>query len=141
MTGRTKSDRAALERLAEHIVEDILQTSDADLLAEAEADNDSEAVARMAFRRAVAASGKRWQGQRKAAPGPRQGRTYVRGLDPKTARRRLQEFIASNPDTLAKLSAVGRKDGSLSDDEVYAVLEKLQERQAFALRPRGHEGR
>jgi hypothetical protein len=138
MTKRAKSDRAALEWLADALVEDILQTGDADLLAEAGADGAAGAnKARAAFRRAAALSS-----QLAADAGARRrGGANVRALAPAAARRRLEEFIAGDPEAVGELVAAVRKVKGLSDEDVYGVLEQLQKRGTAELRARDHDGR
>jgi hypothetical protein len=135
MIGRTRNDRTALDRLADTLVEDILQASDADLLAEAEdSHEDGAAIAHAAFNAAVAASGKRRaKPVRRPTPSFPWDRTDVRALDPKAARRWLEEFIARDPKA-GKLTAAA-EDGRLSDEDVYGVLERLQARNASEQRP------
>jgi len=115
MTKTTRSDRAALDRLADALIEDLLATRDAELLAETQVDGDS-GVAR---RRAVLASS-------------------ARTLSP--ARRRLEEFIAGDGEAADELTEAARKVGRLSDEDVYGVLERLQGR-GIEQRGRGHDGR
>lgn len=142
MMGRTRNDRAALDRLADTLVEDILQASDADLLAEAEASDEGGAgMARAAFNRAVTA----WR-RRRTPPVKRSGRSRtrpgIRALDPNAARRWLQEFITGDPETASKLVATAAKGGRLSDEDVYGMLERLAEKLLQRLQERNaHEGR
>jgi hypothetical protein len=137
MTNTPKSDRAALQRLADALVEDILEAGDANLLAEAKTDGeDGTDKARAAFRRAAALSRLATK-----AGARRRASANVRALDPGAARRRLEEFIARDPETVGKLAAAARKEGKLSDEDVYGVLERLQERNAPEPRNRGHDGR
>lgn len=129
MTGKTNGDRAALERLADALIDDILRTPDVELLAAAETDNDDgDARARSAFHKAIKASGtarKRRQ--------PRQAN--VRSLAPQAARRRLREIIAHDPKTANKLTQAA-EDESLSDEDVYGLLEILQIGEALEQRGR-----
>jgi hypothetical protein len=125
MTRKNRRKLADLDRLTEALVEDILASPDVDLLAEAHADHeDGVAVARGAFERASrAASLRRLPG--KATRGVPPAPANIRALDPKTARGWLDEFIACNPETASKLARSGER---LSDEDVYGVLERLQER-------------
>jgi hypothetical protein len=130
MTGWNKSDRAAFDRLADALVEDILSASNAELLSEVgRGDIDGAAAARAAFNRAVATSGKRRLAVAKT--GVRRLRQLpgnLRSLDPKTARLQLDELIARNPEHASKLSASAHNGERLSDEDVYGMLERLQER-------------
>ncbi len=136
MTKTTRSDRAALDRLADALIEDLLATRDAELLAETQVDGDSGvASARAAFRRATVLS----QLAAKASVRRRAG-DNVRALDAKTARRRLEEFIAGDGEAADELTEAARKVGRLSDEDVYGVLERLQGR-GIEQRGRDHDGR
>jgi hypothetical protein len=137
MTTTPKSDRAALERLADALVEDILVTGDAELLAEVQADGEDDAKrARAAFRRAAALA-------RLEAKGSAHRRVgyNVRALDAKAARRWLEEFIADDPEASGGLAAAARKVGKLTDEDVYGLLERLQKRSTVQDRGRDHDGR
>jgi hypothetical protein len=134
-TGRANRERIGLDRLAETLVEDILETPDAALLAEPD-DEDGAASARAAFDRAVAASGRP-----RSAPRPRKPRPTladIRALAPRAARRRLKELVARDPEGADELSAAARVGRRLSDEEVYGMLERFQERHAVERR---HDGR
>jgi hypothetical protein len=127
MTRNKKSYlRAPLDRLTDVLVEDILATPDADLLNEAQADDDNGAtVARRAFERASRTVAlRRLAANRRSARGRRVVGANVRALDPKTARGWLEEYIASHPDAAGKVSGRDR----LSDEDVYGMLEALQKR-------------
>jgi hypothetical protein len=75
------------------------------------------------------------------ARGVRQPPTNVRTLDPKTARVRLDELIARHPETASKLVAAAPKGERLSDETVFSMLEKFQERGALEQRSGEHDGR
>jgi hypothetical protein len=122
--------RAPLDWLIEALVEDILATSDAELLNEAQADDDNGAdVARRAFERAS-----RSVALRRLAAESRSGRARrvvganIRALDPKTARGWLEEYMASHPDAARKVRGALPARDRLSDEDVYGMLEALQKR-------------
>jgi hypothetical protein len=126
MTTTPYRDRAALARLADALIEDILATRDVELLAEAEADGDDGAErARTAFRRAVALSSRLSSRLAAKAGVRRRWGGNVRALDPKSARRWLEQFIADETDA-GGIAAAARKVRKLSDEDVYGVLERLQ---------------
>jgi len=52
----------------------------------------------------------------------------IRALDPETARGWLNNFIAGNPETASKFASAARNSKGLSDEDVYGMLENLQER-------------
>ena len=123
---KDSNQQAPIDRLIEALVEDILATSDADLVNEAQADDDNGAtVARRAFERASRKIAlRRLAGNRRSARGRRVVGANIRALDPKTARGWLEEYIASHPDAAGKVSGRDR----LSDEDVYGMLEALQKR-------------
>jgi hypothetical protein len=143
MTGRKKSDRSALDRLADALVEDILSASDGELMSEVgRGDVDGAAAARAAFNRAAATSGKRRLASAKTGGhGLRQLPPNFRTLDPKTARLRLDELIARHPETASKLTPASHKGEKLSDEDVYGMLERFQERRVLEQRGGEHDGR
>jgi hypothetical protein len=123
---KDRHQRAPLDRLTDALVDDILATADAELVNEAQMDDDhGAAVARRAFERASrTAARRRLTAKRWPAHRPLLG-ANIRALDPKTARGWLEEFIASHPDTANDAPAAG---GQLSDEDVYGMLEALQKR-------------
>jgi len=122
--------QAPIDRLIEALVEDILATSDADLLSEAQADDDNGAtVTRRAFERASRTIALRRLAQnRRSARGRRVVGGNIRALDPKTARGWLEEYMASHPDAARKVSGERSARDRLSDEDVYGMLEALQKR-------------
>ena len=132
MTQKRRSQPSGLDRLTNTLVEDLLATSDADLLAEAEADDDhGSARARRAFERASRAGAVRVALNKNPARGRRVTSDNIRALDPKTARGWLNEYLASNPETAGQLNKITRKGNELSDEDVYGMLESLQLRGAL----------
>lgn len=138
---RRKARSPKLDRLTDALVEDILEAPDAELLAEALADDDDGAArAQAALDRAGKVVARRWSVAGKSERSRRRPGVGIRGLDPKAARRRLDEFIAGNPETAEELAEVAQKGGDLSDEDVYGVLEALQER-GMLERPIEHDRR
>jgi hypothetical protein len=142
MTRKNKSQPAALDRLTDALLEDIFATSDADLLAEAQADgDDGEAVGRRAFERAsrtVALNRLSWN--KDPAHSGRLTPANIRALDPKTARSWLDKFVASDPETASQLNDAADRGNELSDDDVYGILEVLQERGVLERRTEHRRG-
>ena len=127
---KDSQQRAPLDRLIEALVEDILAASDADLLNEAQADDDNGAtVARRAFERANRAiTLRRLADNRRSARARRVAGANIRALDPKTARGWLEEYMASHPDAARKVKGALPSRDRLSDEDVYGMLEALQKR-------------
>ena len=137
MSQKNKGQSPRLDRLTDMLVEDILASSDADLLAEAAADKDDGATqARRAFERASRTVGfRRIARNQRHPPGRRQGPANIRALDPKTARGWLDAYLASNPETAGQLSRAVRRGSKLSDEDVYGMLEALQLRGVLTAKP------
>jgi hypothetical protein len=142
MTRKNKSQPAALDRLTDALLEDIFATSDADLLAEAQADgDDGEAVGRRAFERASrTVAFNRLTGSKDPAQSRRLTPANIRALDPKTARSWLDKFVASDPETAGQLNDAADRGNELSDDDVYGILEVLQERGVLERRTEHRRG-
>jgi hypothetical protein len=136
MSQKNKGQSSRLDRLTDMLVEDILASSDADLLAEAAADNDDGGtLARRAFERASRTVAVRHIAQNKSPPGRRLAPANIRALDPKTARGWLDAYLASNPETAGQLPRAVRRGKKLSDEDVYGMLEALQQRGVLTERP------
>lgn len=134
MTEPEDKDRKALERLQKALIEDILSTSDADILAEAaEEGTDPEAAAtaaRAQFEKTVAANKKARLAAAKAAVAADRLRPVgVLPSDPQEARRLLERLLERHPDTGGELTMAARKGRSagLADEEVYEVLEDFRD--------------
>ena len=125
-------ERAALDRLADALVEDILSASDDEILAETRQDTESPteivAATRAVFERAVLSEAKaRLAHARAAVQRERQHRTSsVRGLSSEDARRQLQSVLKRDPELEKKLTLAARKGEALSDEDVYGMLEDLE---------------
>jgi len=132
MTG-TKSDRIALARLADAFVEDVLNASDEDILAEVREDHPDPAAAaaqaRGLFEKAAAAAGKGRLAAAQAALAQQRGPANVAQLDPADARRRLQRILTRDPEMAHRLTLAARKDQGqgLSDNDVQGLLEDMAE--------------
>jgi hypothetical protein len=142
MTRKNKSQPAALDRLTDALLEDIFATSDADLLAEAQTDgDDGVAVGRRAFERASrTVAFNRLTGSKDPAQSRRLTPANIRALDPKTARSWLDKFVASDPETASQLNDAADRGNELSDDDVYGILEVLQERGVLERRTEHRRG-
>lgn len=133
MTGKRQSDHEALDRLADALVEDILDASDQDILAETKEDtSDPAAVAagvRALFEKAVTTTAKaRLAAAKLAVAADRNRPATVTPFDPAKARLRLDRIVANDdPETAHKLTLAARKGEGLSDDDVRGMLEDMEE--------------
>jgi hypothetical protein len=129
MTGDPKKERAALDRLADALVDDILNASDEDILAEStEEYGDPARLAaemRAVFERTALGAGKAKLALAKqaAAEARRKGATVLR-IDSAEARRRYERI--TSPLTLA-----ARKGEGQSERDIDSAIEDLAELGAF----------
>lgn len=129
MTGNNKKERAALDRLADAFVNDILTTSDEDILAEfRESHGDPArhaAEMRDLFEKSIIAANKRRLTAAKA--GAAAARAPVAALaDIADARRRLRAVLDA-PDLPTGLTLAARKENELSDSDIAGMLDDLRE--------------
>ncbi len=129
MTGRKDRERQALNRLADALADDILNTSDEDILAELREEGiDPDQLAadmRTRFEKTVIAANKSKLIAAKAAVAADRGRKSAGAavpIDMAQARRRLRSVMESQPMTLA-----ARNETEMTDSEVVGVLEDLKE--------------
>jgi hypothetical protein len=128
-----KSDRAALDRLADALAEDILNASDQAILAEVKEDGeDPAAIAaeiQALFAKAKVRVAKRHLAEAKAgAAAASRGRPVnVVRLDPAKERKILERALNHDPELGAKLTHAARKAEALSDNDVHGMLEDLAE--------------
>jgi hypothetical protein len=128
MSEKKKNDLAALDRLAAALVEDILNASDEDILAEAQEDHidpdKAVAVCRAQFEEAAARVAKKRLADAKTAIArtPASSGTNNK-LDPVEARRRLERVLARDP----SLMLAARNGQGIPDDDVPGMLEDLKE--------------
>jgi hypothetical protein len=132
MTGNQKEAREALRRLTDTLAEDIFNASDQQVLedaAEIYGDHDKVAADMLRlFEQTASEQGKARLAAARAAISDERRRVVrpVR-LSPAEARQRLQQAIAADPETARKLTMAARKGEDLSDDDVYGLLEDLEE--------------
>lgn len=135
MTGRKRADRDALDQLVDFLVEDVLEASDEDVLAEAKEaglDPESNAVRlRTLFERTVLeANKKRLAAARAAVQARRSARQSVNTVfvvfDIDEARRRLRAAIEQRG-VLEQLTMAARKESELSDEDVLSLVQDLEE--------------
>lgn len=132
MTRNSSAGRDALDRLAAALVQDTIDTPDADILAEfREAGGNPEqhaAAMRDLFEKTVLRSNKRRLEAAKAkAAAERAGhRAPSAPVDIAEARRRLRGVLDA-PDVAQALTMAARKENELSDADVLGMLEDLRE--------------
>ena len=136
MTGDQKKERNALDRLADALVDDILNASDEDVLAEAEEDGiDPAKLAghlREIFERAATKAGKaKLAAARRGAANVRRLDARVVRIDPADARRRYDAMIAQDPKLTEKLTLAARKNEGQSERDIDSAIEDLAELGAF----------
>jgi hypothetical protein len=133
MIGKGKSERAALDRLADLLVDDIMSVSDEEILAEfreTQGDPDQNATAmRELFEKSVLLSNKKRLAAAKA--GVTQSRhssieSAGTPIDIQAARARLRAVI-DTPGLAQKVTLAARKENELSDADVLGMLEDLME--------------
>ncbi len=130
MTGRNDKEREALRRLADDLVEDILNLSDEEILAETREEGvDPERQAaemQTLFQRAALRANKERLAMAKAAVVSNAGRALsgapTRVIDIGEARHRLRRIMSSQPVTLA-----ARNETEMTDSDVLSMLEDLRE--------------
>jgi hypothetical protein len=127
----TNKAQQALDRLTEKLVEDVLNASDTELLAEAKEEGrdvaGDAARSRAIFAKALGAQGKRKMVAARAALNARvvSSARPSGQLTPEQARATLARALRAAPDAVTKLTMAARKDQGLSDADVYGVLEDL----------------
>ena len=136
MTGDQRKERKALNRLADALVDDVLDSSDEEVLAEAEEDGvDATGLAehlRGVFERTVADVGKeKLAAARQGAANARQSGARVVRIDRADARRRYEAMIAQDPRLTEKLTLAARKGEDQSERDVDSAIDDLTELGAF----------
>ena len=133
MIGKDKKERAALDRLADFFVDDILSTSDEDILAEfeeAHGDPDQNAAdMRALFERSLLRSNKKRLVAAKAGAAESRRPSSVSTtapIDMQAARARLRSVVDA-PGLPQKITLAARKESELSDLDILGMLEDLEE--------------
>lgn len=131
MTARKNREREALERLEDALVNDVLNASDEDIIAEMKEEGiDPEqhaAQMRERFAAVVLQANKQRLLAAREAVAPARSRPFAAPAGPvdmAEARRRLRSVMASQPLTLA---ARKEKETEMSDADVLGLLEDLRE--------------
>lgn len=132
MTGKPKTERAALDRLVDVLIEDILNASDEDILAEfREADGDPELYAadmRARFETSLIAANKKRLAAAKVglAASSRPASGPAPATDIAAARARLRAALGT-PRLAQKLTLAARKESEMSDTDILSMLDDLRE--------------
>lgn len=132
MTGIPKDAHEALRRLADALVEDTLNAPDEQVLQDAaQVYGDTNKLAAdmlRLFERTASEHGKaRLAAARTAISAARRRPERQARPAPSEAWRRLQQAIAADPETARKLTVAARKGEELSDDDIYGMLEDLED--------------
>jgi hypothetical protein len=131
MTGTTKKERDALIRLSDLLAEDILNTTDDEILAEFRTDGDPDqnaAAMRTLFENTfIALNKQRLTAARAGVADTRRaaGQSSPATVDITEARRLLHRVQASNANPPVTLAA--RKETELSDADVLSIVANLKE--------------
>jgi hypothetical protein len=133
MIGKGKKERAALDRLADFLVDDILNVSDEDVLAEFRETHgdpdDNAAEMRALFENGVLISNKKRLAAAKAGAAENRRTSIVSTappIDMQAARARLRAVI-DIPGLPQKITLAARKESELSDADILGMLEDLRE--------------
>jgi len=132
MTGKDKKEREALARLADAFVDDILQASDEEVLAEfTESHGDAAKNAadmRALFEKTVLAANKRRLKAAQAGVAVNRSRpsSVTPAINIAEARQRLRHILTSGTPGV-KLTLAARNEDELSDADVLGTLEDLRE--------------
>jgi hypothetical protein len=131
MTGGKKEASDALDRLATALVDDVLTTSDAEILAEFREDggdpDQHAAEMRSLFERSVLASNKSRLKAAKAGVARAKASTLSSTpVDMTKARELLHGVLKVLPEA-QRLTLAARKESELSDSDVVGLLEDLRE--------------
>lgn len=126
--------QTSIDRLLQILVEDILNATDSEILAEAKEDGTDPAARaerlKGVYKRALANGGRSRLAAAKAAVDTdrQKSRTGdVTTLDPTSARARLEAALKQDPETHNKLTLAARKGEGLSDADVRGLLQDLEE--------------
>jgi hypothetical protein len=132
MSENKNPEREALDRLADALVDDILNASDEDILTEFQesyGDPGRNAEEMQAiFEKSILTANKRRLAAAKvgAAASRIKGSTGAALIDITEARRRLRAVL-DNPEASKKLTMAARKESELSDADVLGMFEDLDE--------------
>ena len=134
MNDHKHAKSVSLYRLTQLLVEDILSTSDAEILDEAKEGGIEPAATaarlKSLYEKAASTTGRSRLAAAKVAVEVDRHNTQestVALLDPSTAQSRLQSALAQDPETRAKLTLAARKGEGLSNADVHGLLQDFDE--------------
>ena len=132
MTDTKIKNRSDLDRLATSLVDEILNMSDEELLTEAKEDGEDPKIiaqaARNILEQASMTNNKNKLAEaKKAVQASRMRAPSVSHLEPGKARQKLETILAQHPETRSKLTLAARKGEGLSDEDIWGMLEDLEE--------------
>lgn len=127
-----KNVQFELDRLADALIEDILNASDEEIISEAKDDFENVAhvisETRAVYEKAIGSIAKKKLIDAKRAVREDQARERkVIQLNPEKARRCLERILKKDPETQKKLTMAARKGEDLSDEDVLNILQDLEE--------------
>ena len=135
MTEKPIDPRCQLRKISGLFIDDLLATSDADILAEAAKDvsiKNAGERAKAAYQRALQTSGQnRLQAARRAMELEREGAetglgSALRDMDAGKARKILERFAANDPDFGSKITLAARNLQDIPDSEVLSIILDLK---------------
>lgn len=132
MSGKKNPEREGLDRLADALIDDILNASDEEILEEFREDGgdpEQHAAEMLAlFERSVAIANKRRLAEAKAAAAVDRttaaNRHSAVPIDIEEARRRLRA-VRNNSNAPEKLTLAARNESELSDNDIVGLMEDL----------------
>lgn len=130
MTKKSQDPRHQLRRLSDLVIEDLLNTTDAEILSEAaksSVQNPGD-MAKAAYQRALRSAGqKRLQAARDAIDGEGDSSDSLpKTFDIQKARRLLEKLAANDPEFGRKITLAARNLKEISDAEVLEIIGDLR---------------
>lgn len=133
MTEKPIDPRYPLRKISDLFIDDLIATSDADILAEAAKDvsvKNAGERAKAAYQRALQTSGQnRLQAARRAMELERESAETslpLRGMDAGKARKILERFAANDPDFGSQITLAARNLQDIPDSEVLSIILDLK---------------
>lgn len=129
MTGKITAPHEGLDRLTDLMVEDILSTTDADMLSDLSESKAAADQVRSIIGQAHNVIAKRRLKAAKAAVATSKHRQVgsISAIDPAAARQLLKRLASNDPDIRQKITLAARNEDDLSDRDVVGILDDLRE--------------